>query len=330
MINTLYDFFKSKNQALPSVDERAKTYNLGSDYRGTAEQNNALLARLKGEQTPAPVAQSGMPSTTATTPTSSPVPVATPPKAQSDALTRYLSSIEQTPEEAATANALTELEGATRMGVSNLEGQGRGIPLNLIRGQQAKLNEQGQLQQQTLRQKLANLQAKRQSAIDVSKTLLSREDAENKALAEAKKEAQTAKLESEKPFTLSEGQVRYDARGNIVASGAPKTFAPKSTSSGSSTPKGTYTSGGLMYTPQMGTEDSQELEASRGGDGYVDPTVYQNLYNAWIAAGGTAKGFTTYYPPKNYVNPANTWLPKVLMPTSTATKKTSSSSGREL
>ena len=73
-------------------------------------------------------------------------------------------------------------------------------------------------------------------------------------------------------------------------------------------------SGGLIYTKQDASEDSQVLEKSRGQDGYVDPTIYQTLYKAWVNAGGLLKDFLTKFPPKNYVNPANTWLPSFLRP----------------
>lgn len=89
--------------------------------------------------------------------------------------------------------------------------------------------------------------------------------------------------------------------------------------------KGTVTSGTLTYTPQDQSEDSKALESSRGNDGFVDPTIYQNLYKAWVSNGGLLKDFLLKFPPKNYVNPANTWLPSYLMPT--GTKKTTTTSG---
>ena len=73
-------------------------------------------------------------------------------------------------------------------------------------------------------------------------------------------------------------------------------------------------SGTLNYTKAMYSEDSQKLNASRGSDNYVDPNVYLSLYNAWIANGGVVNDFLTEFPPKLYVNPANTWLPSYLMP----------------
>jgi len=118
-------------------------------------------------------------------------------------------------------------------------------------------------------------------------------------------------------FTLSDGTAKYDASGKLIAENL-KNYSPKSPGA----PKGTTSSGGLKYTPKDAQEDSKALEATRGGDGFVDPTIYQKLYKAWVDNGGLLKDFLRTYPPKNYVNPANTWLPPFLMP---ATKKNTSS-----
>lgn len=96
---------------------------------------------------------------------------------------------------------------------------------------------------------------------------------------------------------------------------------PAKASTKTTTVKGTVVSGGLTYTPQDMGEDSQALESSRGNDGYVDPTIYQNLYKAWVANGGLLKDFLAKFPPDKYVNPANTWLPSYLMPKTTSTTK---------
>lgn len=96
---------------------------------------------------------------------------------------------------------------------------------------------------------------------------------------------------------------------------------PAKASTKTTTVKGTVVSGGLTYSPIDMAEDSRALEGSRGSDGHVDPTVYQNLYKAWVANGGLLKDFLAKFPPKNYVNPANTWLPSYLMPTVSATTK---------
>ena len=45
---SLYDYFQSQGQALPSVEQRRQQYGLGADYTGTAAQNASLLQRLQG------------------------------------------------------------------------------------------------------------------------------------------------------------------------------------------------------------------------------------------------------------------------------------------
>jgi len=76
----------------------------------------------------------------------------------------------------------------------------------------------------------------------------------------------------------------------------------------------TIKSGSLVYTPVDFKADATALNASRGADHYVDPSVYQKLYDAWLGNGGLPQDFLRAYPPEYYVNPANTWLPKILMP----------------
>lgn len=60
---------------------------------------------------------------------------------------------------------LTTLRENERLGITGLEGQGRGIPLSLVRGQQAKLQQQGNIQEQTLLDRIAAESAKRQAAL---------------------------------------------------------------------------------------------------------------------------------------------------------------------
>lgn len=116
-------------------------------------------------------------------------------------LKSYLTASAPSQDETDLSNKLAQLQGSTREGVLNLSGQGRGIPLELVRGQQAKLLEQGQIQQQTLQQQLANMQAKRQSSIDVSKTLLSRADTQK----QNDREYGLKQAELNKPISLSIG-----------------------------------------------------------------------------------------------------------------------------
>jgi len=56
-MTTLYDYFSSLGQPLPSVTERRDVYGLGTDYTGTAAQNIALLQQLQGGQAPQQASQ---------------------------------------------------------------------------------------------------------------------------------------------------------------------------------------------------------------------------------------------------------------------------------
>lgn len=76
----------------------------------------------------------------------------------------------------------------------------------------------------------------------------------------------------------------------------------------------TYRSGGLVYADTDIAEGQDKLEVSRGSDGWVDPSVYLRMYQIWTQNGGLLQDFLSKYPPKNYVNPKNEWLPDYLMP----------------
>lgn len=73
-------------------------------------------------------------------------------------------------------------------------------------------------------------------------------------------------------------------------------------------------SGALTYTRGDYSDDASVLETSRGGDGWVDPSEYQRLYDNWVAAGGKIADFIKTFPPAQYVNPENDWLPVYLRP----------------
>ena len=134
----------------------------------------------------------------------------------SNAEQAYMSAGQITPEEEQAQAELDNMLSNTRLGSAAKEGQGRGIPLELVRGEQAKLEKQGLLLAEPLQTKLARLQAKRTSALETSKFALDRAD---KALATERGKTST------EPFTLGEGQVRYDAKGNMIAKGGEKTTA---------------------------------------------------------------------------------------------------------
>lgn len=62
------------------------------------------------------------------------------------------------------------------------------------------------------------------------------------------------------------------------------------------------------------------LNGTRGADDYVDPNAYKQAFDSWISSGYQAKDFVKNYPPKQFVNPANDWLPKYLESKTSTTK----------
>ena len=55
------------------------------------------------------------------------------------------------------------------------------------------------------------------------------------------------------------------------------------------------------------------LNENRGDDGFVDPFVYEEVFDQWLDLGGTVSKFVKQFPPKDYVNPEATNLPRVIM-----------------
>lgn len=109
MAKTLFEYYKSKGQALPGIKERSKTFEelgLGSAaiYRGTGEQNIALLKRLETiPPTPAPkppVAPAGPPGVAPNLPVSAPVQpkatISTPSGSIADRYEKLLGDLETT------------------------------------------------------------------------------------------------------------------------------------------------------------------------------------------------------------------------------------------
>jgi hypothetical protein len=102
-----------------------------------------------------------------------------------------------------------------------------------------------------------------------------------------------------------------------------------STGSGSSS-AGTVKSGSALFSKSQLSQLEGRLDQSRGQDGYVDPDVYKQAFEAWTdpSVGGLSKDFLAKYPPKNYVNPANDQLPNYLRSGNKAS--TTSTKGRSI
>lgn len=200
--------------------------------------------------------------------------------------------------------------------------KGQAIPQGFLTGQGARVQDLANVgldriagQKVTLQQKLANEQARRAAALDVVKTNASRASSRFQTAQDRRFDYQSElrknKRDDEKNAqenrykTIGDGAQLYDTvTGKIVENS--KNYAPRS-GGGSTSPSPT------SRTNLAAGE--AKLRASKGPDGYVDPTVYQTAFNEWP---GTTAEFISKFPPKNYVNPANTWLPAVLRPTASA------------
>jgi len=128
----------------------------------------------------------------------------------------YLSSLGITPEEEALQTQLSNLTTGADLGVAGLEGQGRGIPLNLVRGQQEKLLKQAAIQTQPLQKQLELLQARRQAEAEMAKAA-----------------SDYYGTETYKPTTVGAGETLIDpVTGKVIYQGAPKASDFKSVGAG--------------------------------------------------------------------------------------------------
>lgn len=180
-----------------------------------------------------------------------------------DLAKKYAGMYAPSEDESRLESELTEFKSGADAGISGLAGQGRGIPLSLVRGKQAKLQEQAGREEQTMLQRIANARSKRtaeQQALGAElgfereDLAAERADATAKA-SEANKTFEvgntlgridpatgkfvpiySAPEEAAKGFSLSEGQAQYDAQGNLIAQRG-KTFAPGSGPGSISAPK---------------------------------------------------------------------------------------------
>lgn len=101
--------------------------------------------------------------------------------------------------------------------------------------------------------------------------------------------------------------INKDGTWNTIPNSGANVAAPKNT-----TP--------TIPTPALIAAAEQKLNASRTtgpeADGkYADPNLYYSAYQDWINKGyGTTAQFISKFPPKDYINPKNTFLPAYLMP----------------
>lgn len=282
-------------------------YNTGA---GNGDLNTALLAALRGSQTTPSSTSSSSAVTTGSTPTPGGNPVISP---VDDVFKTYIDSL-STDKTSDARRKYADFIAARDMGVSNLEGRGLGTPLSLVRGQQSKLMEQSGIEGTRLQNDVTIAQGDQEAARTAAKERLDFEQGKVTRAAQAEKDKRAEDRLANPAFDLSAGQERYVYNSKTGGYDKVASVAPKPLSSSTT---GTTRSGTLSYTAQDKAEDSRALETSRGGDGYVDPAIYQNLAAAWTKNGGQIDDFLKEYPPKLYVNPANTTIPPYLRPAGT-------------
>jgi hypothetical protein len=214
-------------------------------------------------------------------------------QAQTQALSDYQKNIAMSQDELNTQADLDRLNESTRKAFTGIGDQT--MPLEFITGQQRSVEQRALDLAEPLNAKMARLQAQRQAALDASKFALDRADkkvADEKAVAQKAKEDAAKKAEPisvgagqtvvhwnpetkayetvykapEKTtpaegFTLSEGQRRYDAAGNLIAAGPAKQGEVRE-------------SGGYLYQQQ--TDGSWKVVGGNGPAGSSGKVVNIN------------------------------------------------------
>lgn len=203
------------------------------------------------------------------------------------------------------------------------------IPQGFVQGWGNTFNKDANAKLQTIaaqkvpiQMKLASMQAKRQAAMDVVKSrqgaMGNRSDKASDRLYNYQDDERKRKQKALDPYTLSEGQTRYDPLTG-TSTKAPKTYK-------ATTPRASNYSPSQLK-PFIATGE-RNLNASRGEDGYVDPAVYQQAYDQWLKYGlGSLKEFKAKFPPGYYVNPANATLPLHLRETPNSSSSTPTVTG---
>lgn len=173
-------------------------------YNPTANVvNENLMNNYTGQQTQTPT-EPVLPQVSTPIPT---MPTPTPVESEADKWFKmYQQSMAMTPQEEALQNQLSNLTTGADLGVAGLEGQGRGIPLSLVRGQQEKLLKQAAIQTQPLQKQLELLQAKRQAQMEGAKAGMDYFKEESQAFSPMKVGAGETLIDPRTGQTIYQGQ----------------------------------------------------------------------------------------------------------------------------
>ena len=191
-------------------------------------------------------------------------------------------------EESQYQDELTTAQENARLGNVALEGQGRAIPLALIRGQQGKLHEQAEIGQQTIIQRLAAAQAKRQAEQQIASQELGYATSDQASqVQQSQFEKNLAQQQSQfgQNLALQQSGQANTLQGQMLAAGyvpAPKGFQASADS-------GSINVGGQTYVP-----------APKGaGDGFTLSEGQQRYDANGNLIAGTPKQIDPYTQQKN-------------------------------
>lgn len=154
-----------------------------------------------------------------------------PSQGYTDAKAAYIASLQPSKEELALQQQLAQTREADQLGLTQLEGQGRGIPVSIIRGQQEKLQKQNAIREQGLQDQLNALQQNRQAASQQAQALLTSAQQEE----QLRQQQAQALQDQTKPFTFDGNLVRINPQtGQLetVAQGTPEAAKPITLSPG--------------------------------------------------------------------------------------------------
>jgi len=187
------------------------------------------------------------------------------------------------------------------------------IPAGFITGQDKALYEKAQTglgtlatQKIPLEQQLSREQAKRQSAIDVSKQRLT--SLENKrSRYDYRRKERKSDLKDKQDRERDERKYQEDVR-RYGLDYAQNERRINQANREKTTPKFRVSSSDI-------DQGTSALEQSRGSDGFVDTALYTNLYRDWIDGGGSRSEFLNYFPSNSYLNPNDPTVPAYLRPT---------------
>ncbi len=141
----------------------------------------------------------------------------------------YINSLKPSADVTKTKTAYNNYVASAQLGVDNKEGQGRGIPLQLVRGQQEKLANQAEIEAKRLQGDIDIATQDQTTLKDQAKAKFDQYKPTEVGNNLVQIDPTTGEYKTvfssptkKEDFTLGEGQKRYDADGKLIASGPDK------------------------------------------------------------------------------------------------------------